>query len=120
MDYKLKRFRMPPLRFEGEMIASVSGDEGQPRYQVLRLYRTTNDQYVLESLGHSRIDGERTLRYVFVLDTPEQVCDQLERRSDAGQSYLTELAIELIEHAAKVDERIRDADLLTDDVAERI
>lgn len=104
--FRLQSHDGPDLEFEGELIASSTSDDGiKDQWQSFNLYRTTNasKRYVLERLGESRVPGQITMRSFSKLPNAHQVRKRLERRRDNGETYLTIVALDLLEMAAHSD-----------------
>jgi len=98
--YVVRRWRKPPLEFDGTILADVTSQEpGDRRWQEIRIYRTTRDRFVTESVGRSTLPGEHDFLHVNVLHNPRVVANALQQRSD-GREYLTDLAVEALEMAA--------------------
>ena len=82
--YTLERDGLPPLRFDGVLLAESgtspdrarrdwSGATG--RWSELRLYRTRAGKYVCEVVSRTQWQGERDAHRVETCDTPEEVTE---------------------------------------------
>lgn len=108
--FRLQRHGDLWLEFEGELLADATSDDGEKlRWQHLRLYRTDKGVYVLERLGESRVDGDITMRYVDELTGAGAVRHRLERKRDDGSKYLTIVALDMLDQAARVDDAFKEA-----------
>jgi len=74
MTYRLRRFREPPLVFEGELIAEVTTKHpDRERWTELRVYVTRSGTYVAEEVGRSLAYGESDRCGAFICRTQRDV-----------------------------------------------
>lgn len=113
----VERFNRPAWEFEGELLADVSSyDSSDKRFwQEIRIYATTTGWYVTEVIRNTSIDGEPIIRNVHRYQRPEEVRKGLFRKHD-GRQFLTDLAADALEEAAKKVPAIAtiDPDIITE------
>lgn len=103
--YKIQRNNDVDLEFTGDLLSHVSSEEfGSTRWTTISIWRTENNRYVVQTIGHSKVPGEIQRITTKIADTPEQVKIAL-RRQDTIE-YLTHLALDALEVAGETDERI--------------
>lgn len=90
---------------DGELLADLSSRENdeQQRWTEVRVYRARAGRYVTEMVGRSTNRGEHDRRNVNVYDNPADVRLGFlrPRTGQPGVTYLTALAEEAIEIAAR-------------------
>lgn len=106
--FRLPRPAAVDIAFEGELLADATSDEGQDRWQEIRVYSTTTDRWVVERVGRSRRRGEVDKPEAFVCDSPDTVRAALQSK-EPGRTYLTNLAYDALTDAADKDPRLAPA-----------
>lgn len=94
------------LVIDGELLADISSYEaGSTHWTECRIYRTDTGRYVTEMVGRTIIEGQYDRPSVNVYDDPARIREGFLRprvhRPDVF--YLTDLAIEAMQEAAKID-----------------
>jgi hypothetical protein len=106
MHYRVERTNDIPLEFDAELLADVSskGMTGNvlSRWTEHRIYRTSTNVYVVETVGRSVVNGEIDRCAAVVVDQAREIPAALR----APRSYLTLLAKEALDHA-----NLRDPDV---------
>lgn len=101
--YILERYNRPALEFDGEILAGASThQEGDERWQEVRIYRTETGKYVTEMIGRSLVEGETDIIQVYVFDNPADVRNGLYRRG-GDRRFLTDTAYNVLVEAAEKD-----------------
>lgn len=114
-EYTIQRKSDVPLTFVGELIAEVSTEgDGNERWEETRVWRTdgaTSTRWVVQRVGKSHRPGERDVPAVWKCKTPRDVRFALRRndRSNPDRWYMTDSALEVLEEAATVDDRLSEA-----------
>lgn len=107
--YRLERPGDVAVAFEGVLLADVSSQEnpGQPRWAEVRIYRTSTNRYVTETVGKSMYRDEDDRINIRVVDEASQLQDALKRKNiRTGTEWLTNLAVEALKAAGVQDENI--------------
>lgn len=102
----LHRWRKPlPLVFTGDVIAEATSEgDGNARWTELRIWRTDTGRYVIEEVAVSTVPGETNRVFAKVVDA-DGVVDALHRES-RGKRFITDLALQVLEHASQADPAI--------------
>lgn len=101
------------LRFDGELLAEVSSQDGdKDRWGDFYIYRTAAGRYVVAGVGRSRVPGEIDRCWAQVSDHPDAVIEKLTLIDEDGARYLPWTARDLLDRAAARDDRLRDAYLV--------
>jgi len=81
-EYSLPRDRLSPLEFCGELVAEVSSDPLKlgARWTELRLFATQGGNFVVQSLGMSKIPGEYNRSNVSVAKTLDEAASLFVRQ----------------------------------------
>lgn len=111
--YRLERISAVDLKFDGELLGEASTEaSGGDRWQEVRVYRTSNDQWVVERAGCSRLPGEVKRSRVWVCPTVDAVHQAIQsrRQDNPDRHYITDVVYEAmaaaIEHDPRLDEAI--------------
>ena len=68
----------PKVRFEGELLAAVDGRrKGALRWAELKAYKTKAGKWVIEQIGHSDVEGEKTFVDVFVFESDDEMTGKI-------------------------------------------
>lgn len=89
--FTVKRDDLPPLRFEGELIASQSTSPENVRGWMLAIYRTKGGNYVSSCVGWSKKAREREECSAVVSTHPRKVVeffDSFGLRGDAHEALI--------------------------------
>lgn len=102
------------VRFTGELIGGASSEDyaksqGRQRWHEVRVYRTTDGQYVVEKVGRSDIPGETDRSTVHHSTTAKGAIECLQTVDDDGVVYMTYVARNAVRQASEVDEQVREA-----------
>ena len=103
--YRLERTNDIPLEFDGELLADVNSREPSyrhTRWTEHRIYRTSTDVYVVETVGCSNYPGEIDRANAVVCDTAKDIPAALK----APRTYLTLLAREALDLANMKDRNV--------------
>lgn len=103
--YRIERTNDIPLEFDGEVLADLTSEHdtpGQRRWTEHRIYRTSTDVYVVETVGRSINDGEIDRRNAVVLGDPKDIPAALK----APRTYLTLLARDTLDQANFRDPKV--------------
>lgn len=107
-EFRIERQTDIPLIFDGDLLADMSSQEdGQDRWQEIRIYRTASGKYVTEVVGMSVLATDRIFRTVKIADTANDVREALFRHR-GERRYLNDLSLEALEEAAEMDPNIAD------------
>ena len=96
--FQIERTSDLPLEFDGELLADVTSRDPrlvQERWTEHRIYRTSTDVYVVETVGRSTKQGEIDRRTAVVCDRAKDIPAALK----APRTYLTFLAREALDVA---------------------
>ena len=86
------------VQFNGEHIAHVSSDSpSKQRYTEFDLFISENDEWVLQGVGRTKIDGEKDRYWTIVSSDPNDVLEALWVKSRATRKLLSEALIYLSE-----------------------
>lgn len=107
--FTIERHADVPLTFDGEVLASLSTHKPTATHWTeLRIYKTESGKYVTESIGCTTVHGQHPLITVHVCDNAQAVRYALQQY-DGGRKYMTDLALEAIEMAARIEPALSDA-----------
>lgn len=99
----VERWDQPAVEFDGVLLAERSSrTDNEPRWQEVRIYRTSTGKYVTEVVGRSTVEGESDILNVRIYRKAEKVRLGLYRRH-GGREFLTDTAFEALEEAAQKD-----------------
>jgi len=110
-EHRIHRPNHVDLLFTGTLLSEVSSEFDAPprgettrmRWQTVRLFRSVTGRYIIEEIGHSKFPHEKPFVKVCDLDTPADVRKFFVRVNKHQQSYLTDLAVQILEEAAEND-----------------
>jgi hypothetical protein len=103
-QHKVPRNNDVDLVFDGELLADVTSEEtGKKHWTEIRIYRTESGKFVTEMIGVTTVEGQYDRVNVNWYENPADVRKGLLRPRDGqtGEFYLTVLAEEAIQQAAK-------------------
>ncbi len=106
--FRLTRPSELDLEFEGTVLADVTSrdNEQQTNWTEIRIYKSVSDRFVTEVIGRSIVPGQNDRVTVTVINEPTQVATALQRTLN-GRTFLTALALEALDEASAVDNRIK-------------
>lgn len=107
--YRLERVSDVDMVFDGELLAEASTQwPGAARWQVLRIYLTDSDMWVVERTGYSRVEGESTKNRAWLCPRLGDVLRACRSRNkdDPSRWYITDVAYEMLTAAAEIDPRL--------------
>lgn len=79
------------VQFDGEHVAHVSSDSpSKQRYTEFDLFYSVNDEWVLQGVGRTKIDGEKDRYWAVVSADPNEVLEALWVKSRATRKLLSE------------------------------
>lgn len=108
-----------PLRFEGEELATASSEApGKPRWFVVTIYRTVNDEpgaarYVVHGVGVSDVEGEEDRHWAVACANADEVIEALRRDGADGVRFLPRTSQYALEEATQLDDGLRGAYVAT-------
>lgn len=109
MEYRLHRHNDVDLVFDGDLLAEVSSHvPGMSRWSEVRIYSTSNGQWVTEVVGRTTHVGEVDRSHVAVHQDVNKVRFGL-MRTDKGKRYLTDMGYQALEEAAQADPHLAPA-----------
>lgn len=104
-SFTIQRHNDVPLEFEGELLAAVTSErQGSTRWTEIRLYKSSTNRYVVETIGMSKVPGDDIRRNVRVVDNAQDIKRALYRKD--AIAYLTHMALDLLTIAAEKDPAI--------------
>lgn len=108
MEYTLERDDKGPVVFDGHRLAELTTyTRGKLRWTELALYSVTPrrvetvTRWVVQSVGKTRVEGEREFHTVTLCATPEDVAEALSR-----DGKLSGPGFDLIDAAAELDDEL--------------
>lgn len=110
--YRLERISAVDLQFDGDLLAEASTEaSGGDRWQEVRIYRTSSDQWVVERAGHSRIPGEVKRSRVWVCPSVADVRRAVlsKQQDNPDRLYITDVVYEALSAAVELDHRLDEA-----------
>ena len=102
------------VRFEGMLLGEASSEDfaksqGRQRWHEVRVYRTTDGEYVVEKVGRSELPGETDRSTVHHSTTARGAIECLQTIDDDGVVYMTYVARTAVRQAAALDAEVREA-----------
>lgn len=74
--YKLERTGLPPLSFEGQLLAEAEGQRrNENRWHEIRAYQTKGGRYVLEIVYRTQWQGETDHHWVIDAESPKALTE---------------------------------------------
>lgn len=109
--FRLRRHGQVDLVFEGDLLAARSSrtSPDQSEWTEVRLYRTDKGVYVGETVGRSSDPDKKDMLTVRVANDVKHVASTLERGRPETRVYLTDMALDVLDEAARLDPAIAEA-----------
>lgn len=112
--YRLEQTGDVDIEFDGELLAEVSNYDtaGPDRWQIVLVYRTTTDKWIVQRRGMTSKPGEVNRSTVRVCSNTNQVRKAItftDTRDGEKRSYITNVCYDAVSAAAERDPRLEDA-----------